>query len=98
MISPDSLPLDEKNKTKLQEVIAQDPLALIEYWSVDPDFDGTTFRSKWQDYRGNTFNNQDAFRTVTIARIITPRIEGKRKIYVKTVDVFGLEARVIKEI
>ncbi len=73
-------------------------MALTEYWSVDPDFDGITFRNKWQDYRGNTFNNHDEFRTITTAKIITPKIERKRKIYVKTVDVFGLEACVIKEI
>ena len=21
------------------------------YWSIDPDYDGVTFRSTWQDYR-----------------------------------------------
>ncbi|MDO9424086.1 MAG: hypothetical protein Q7T40_07845 [Methylobacter sp.] len=28
-----------------------EPLALIEYWAVDPDYDGQLFRSVWQDYR-----------------------------------------------
>jgi site-specific DNA-methyltransferase (adenine-specific)/adenine-specific DNA-methyltransferase len=98
LLSPDALPLDEKNKEKLQDIIARDPLALIEYWSVDPDFDGITFRNKWQDYRGNTFNNHNEFRTITTAKIVTSKIERKRKIYVKAVDVFGLEACVIKEI
>ena len=27
------------------EVMNDDPLSLIEYWSIDPDYDGTTFRS-----------------------------------------------------
>ena len=99
LLSPDALPLDEKNKEKLHEVIARDPLALIRYWSVDPDFDDVTFRSKWQDYRENTFNDNDEFRPIKEARIITPKIKDrKRKIYVKAVDVFGFEACVIKEI
>ena len=93
------MPLDEKNKEKLQEVFARDRFALVKYWSIDPDFDGVTFRSKWQDYRENTFNDNDEFRPIKEARIITPKIKDrKRKIYVKAVDVFGFEAHVIKEI
>ena len=59
LLSPDALPLDDKYKEQLQKVIANDPLALIEYWSVDPDYDGETFRSKWQDYRENKCNDND---------------------------------------
>ena len=100
LISPDVLPLDEKNKEKLQEVIAREPLALIEYWSIDPDFDGKTFRSKWQDYRENTFNDNDKFRISNVANITVPTIKDdrKRKICVKAVDVFGLESVVVKEV
>ncbi len=64
LLSPDALPLDEKNKEQLQKVIAEDPLALVEYWSVDPDFDGETFKGKWQDYRGNTANDNDPYRVI----------------------------------
>lgn len=46
LLSPDNIPLDDKDKAKLQEVMDADPLALIEYWSIDPDYDGETFRSK----------------------------------------------------
>lgn len=99
LLSPDALPLDEKNKQSLQEVIAREPLALIEYWSVDPDYDGITFRSKWQDYRENTFNDDDQYRVSTIARITVPKLhDRKRKICVKAVDVFGFESVVVKEI
>lgn len=99
LLSPDALPLDEKNKQALQEVIAREPLALIEYWSVDPDYDGITFRSKWQDYRENTFNDDDQYRVSTIARITVPKLHNrKRKICIKTVDVFGFESVVVKEI
>ena len=99
LLSPDALPLDDKNKQALQEVIAREPLALIEYWSIDPDYDGTTFRSKWQDYRENTFKDDDQYRVSTSAQITVPKLKGKkRKICVKAVDVFGFESIVVKEI
>jgi len=37
---------------------------VIEYWSVDPDYDGEVFRSVWQDYRGNTDNDDDPLHVV----------------------------------
>lgn len=99
LLSPDALPLDDKNKQALQEVIAREPLALIEYWSIDPDYDGTTFRSKWQDYRENTFKDDDQYRVSTSAQITVPKLKGKkRKICVKAVNVFGFESVVVKEI
>lgn len=97
LLSPDALPLDDKYKEQLQKVIANEPLALIEYWSVDPDYDGETFRSKWQDYRENTHNDNDPLRVINWAKIQVPHKEH-RKICVKAVDVFGFESVVIKEI
>lgn len=97
LLSPDALPLDDKYKESLQNVIANEPLALIEYWSIDPDFDGETFRSKWQDYRENTHNDDDPLRVIQWAKIQTPTKEH-RKICVKAVDVFGFESVVVKEI
>lgn len=98
LLSPDALPLDEENREKLQEVMAKEPLALIEYWSVDPDYDGETFRSKWQDYRGNTENDGDPFKVVKDVRILAPKVKGKRRICVKAVDVFGFESVVVEEV
>lgn len=98
LLSPDALPLDDKSKEKLQEVIATNPLDLIEYWSIDPDFDGEIFRSVWQDYRQNEENDKDDLRVVRKATIRVPKKEGKRKVCVKAVDVFGWESEVIKEI
>ncbi len=98
LLSPDALPLDDENRERLQDVIAKEPLALIEYWSVDPDYDGETFRSKWQDYRGNTENDNDQFRVVKEMRIMAPKVKGKRKICVKAVDVFGFESVVVEDV
>ena len=94
LLSPDALPLDEKNKEKLEKVISEDPLSLIEYWSIDPEFDGETFRSKWQEYREN---NED-LRIKRKSKLTLPKIEGKRKICVKAVDVFGFESVVVQEV
>ena len=100
LLSPDALPLDDKYKEQLSNLIANDPLALIEYWSIDPDFDGQTFRSKWQDYRENTFNDDDPLRVVKKAKLQVPAKQNgeHRKICVKAVDVFGFESVVVKEV
>lgn len=97
LLSPDNIPLDDKDREKLKEVMNKDPLALIEYWSIDPDYDGEVFRSKWQDYRENTANDSDPYRVITRAELIVPKKE-KRKVCVKAVDVFGFESVVIEEV
>jgi adenine-specific DNA-methyltransferase len=99
LLSPDALNLDEANRQKLQKVINKDPMALIEYWSVDPDYDGQLFRSIWQDYRGNTENDDDRYRVVTVARLTDlPPKSGPRRVCVRVVDVFGFEAEAIVEV
>lgn len=92
LLSPEVLPLDDKNKKKLSSVIKDNPLALIEYWSVDPDYDGKVFRSKWQDYRENTANDNDPFNVIRVAKMNVPKISKTRTICVKAVDVFGFES------
>lgn len=99
LLSPDALPLDQGNKEKIRKVIDEDPLAIIEYWSIDPDYNGETFLSKWQDYRSNTFNDEDPYRVCRQAKITVPKLkERTRKICVKAVDVFGFESVVVKEV
>ena len=80
---------------ELQAIANQEPLALIEYWAVDPDYDGEVFRSVWQDYRGNTANDGDPLRVVTQAVVTAPSKDGPRKVCVRVVDVFGFEAEVV---
>lgn len=97
LLSPEALNLDEKNREKLEKVVNADPLALIEYWSVDPDYDGEVFRSVWQDYRGN--NENDPHRVTRKAQIAgLPKTEGKRRVCVRVVDVFGFEAEATIEV
>lgn len=97
LLSPDQINIDDKDKPKLQQLIASEPLSIIEYWSIDPDYDGITFRSLWQDYRDNTENDKDDLHCVKKVTIKVKHKE-KRKICVKAVDVFGFESMVTKEI
>jgi len=97
LLSPDNIPLDDKDKENLQKVMEQDPLSLIEYWSIDPDYDGDTFRSTWQDYRENVDNDSDPLHCVYFTRIAMPH-KDERKVCVKAVDVFGFESQVILDV
>lgn len=97
LLSPDNIPLDDVDKEQLSGLIAKDPLALIEYWSIDPVYDGITFRSCWQDYRENTENDKDSLHVVYETKLTVPK-KDKRTVCVKAVDVFGFESFVIKEI
>lgn len=99
LLSPDALNLEPEAKERIRKVVNRDPLALIEYWSVDPDYDGELFRSVWQDYRGNSENDKDPLHVLKKA-VLTPlpvKI-GPRRVCVRVVDVFGFEAEVIKTI
>ncbi len=97
LLSPDNIPLDDVAKATLQSLIARDPLALIEYWSIDPDYDGETFRSVWQDYREN---REGASRDWRVSESITLEVATKQKriVCVKAVDVFGFESVVSAEV
>jgi len=97
LLSPDNIPLDEKDKANLAKLIEHDPLALIEYWSIDPDYDGKVFRSQWQDYRENTLNDNNPLHCIYTAKIRVPRKSG-RTVAIKAVDVFGFESMVIEHI
>lgn len=95
LLSPEAINVDEKNRKALQAVMNTEPLSLIEYWAVDPDYDSQVFRSEWQDYRGNTDNDADPLRVVTEALIPTAHVAHPRRVCVRAVDVFGFESEVV---
>jgi site-specific DNA-methyltransferase (adenine-specific)/adenine-specific DNA-methyltransferase len=93
LLSPDALPLDEKNRELLSAIVRTSPLSLIEYWSIDPDYDGHTFVSRWQDYRDNESREKnDRMQVTRTVRLTVPKKLGRRKICVKAVDIFGYES------
>lgn len=98
LLSPDALPIDDKYKEELQNIIAKDPLALIEYWSVDPDYDGEIFISKWQDYRDISNKKDIELKVVTRIELNVPKKYGERKVCVKAVDIFGFESIAVGEV
>ena len=96
LLSPEALNLDGGDREKLYRVIRDDPLALISYWSVDPDYDGGIFRSVWQDYRGNRGRDGDGYRVVRKARLEGLEVvDGPRCICVRAVDIFCFEAEAV---
>lgn len=97
LLSPDAINLDSKNREQLINVMNNEPLALLEYWAVDPDYDGEVFRSVWQDYRGNVDSDGDELRVVSKAHVEVPFKPTHRRICVRAVDVFGYESEVVIE-
>ena len=96
-LSPDNIPLDDRDREAVRRVMNEDPLALIEYWSIDPDYDGVTFRSLWQDYRENTAMDHDPLHCVYRADLTVPH-RSSRAVCVKAVDVFGFESVVVERV
>ncbi len=95
LLSPDALNLDDTSRIRLLNLMNAEPLALLEYWAVDPNYDGEVFRSIWQDYRGNVENDGDPLRVVTTASIEVPARPGSRTVCIRAVDVFGYESEVV---
>lgn len=75
--------------------LAKDNFAvLIDYWAVDWNYDGFTFKSQWQAFRGN------GKKAETVLTVATATVDKKRKrrIAVRVVDIFGNDAGVTIEV
>ncbi|MEH2238599.1 site-specific DNA-methyltransferase [Nostoc sp.] len=87
-------PIPEAQQVELRRAIKDNFAALIDYWAIDWDYDGKTFRSIWQAIRGN---GKQASTVVTMAA--SPELPaGKRAIAVRLVDVFGNDASATVEV
>jgi len=95
LVDPHAINLGDDDREKLLEVMNREPLTLIEYWAVDPDYDGVVFRSLWQDYRSNIEIDRDPLRCLTKATITVPRVSNTRTVCVRAIDVFGFESEVV---
>jgi len=75
--------------------LAKDNFAvLIDYWAIDWDYDGCTFKSQWQAFRGNGKKSK----TVPIEAMETLDKKKKRTIAVRVVDIFGNDAGAVLEL
>jgi adenine-specific DNA-methyltransferase len=95
LVDPHAINLDEDGRAELLKVMNAEPLALVEYWAIDPDYDGQVFRSVWQDYRGNTEVDDDPLRCVTRTTLVAPPVDGARTVCIRAIDIFGFESEVV---
>jgi adenine-specific DNA-methyltransferase len=89
-----AFPVPEKQQASLRKVIKDNFAALIDYWAVDWDYDGVTFKSMWQAMRGY------GKRTETVITMASsPEMpKGKRAVAIRLVDIFGNDASAIFEV
>jgi hypothetical protein len=86
---------DEEDKKILEDIINNSPLNLIEYWSLDLDYNKDLgFKSVWQTYRGV----REDYKISLDCKITIEKLGKKRVIAVKAVDIFGLESIATVEI
>jgi adenine-specific DNA-methyltransferase len=85
---------DEKQKTELRKAIKDNFAVLIDYWAIDWDYDGKTFRSMWQAIRGNGKQTKTVITTAESLELPA----GKRTVAVRLVDVFGNDASATVEV
>ncbi len=72
----------------LMKLIKDNFAALIDYWAIDWDYDGCTFKSQWQAFRGN---GRKAKTVITKAAEVLEK-KPARTIAVRVVDIFGNDA------
>ena len=77
----------DEDKKKLRELVKEDFAVLIDYWAVDWDYDGQTFRSRWQAIRGNGKKASTVTTTATAKREAVGEV-----IAIRVVDIFGNDA------
>jgi len=84
---------DESKRPDIEKMLHKNFAYLVDYWTVDWDYDGEVFRSKWQAIReGNGSGSVPLVAEATLKR-------GKKfTIAVRVVDVFGNDASITKEI
>ncbi len=78
----------QKDREDLQAIAKDNFAVLIDYWAVDWDYDGFTFKSQWQALRGNGRK----VRVVPITTTHTLPAGQDHTIAVRVVDIFGNDA------
>jgi adenine specific DNA methylase Mod len=75
----------EQQQKKVQELVAVRPLSLIDYWTIDWDYNGIIFKSSWQAMRRVGKNVQ------SVPKYASKEFDGGRlyTIAIKVVDIFG---------
>ncbi len=95
LLSLEALRLEPESREKIEHIMLSDPLGLIEYWSVDPEYDGKLFRNRWQSHGNGVAGNNGVRRKVCI-RI--PGNPGERTVSIRAVDIFGIESTLTRKL
>ncbi len=84
---------DEEKRPEIEKMLARNFAALIDYWTVDWDYNGEVFRSTWQAMR-------DRKKGEPVPVVADSSLKKGRKytIAVRVVDVLGNDASVTKEL
>jgi len=83
----------QEDYAALMKIAKDNFAALIDYWAIDWDYDGFTFKSQWQAFRGN---GKKAKTVITETKEILEK--KKRAIAVRVVDIFGNDAGAVVEV
>lgn len=84
----------DADREALLHLVKDNFAVLIDYWAVDWDYDGLTFKSMWQDLRGLSRKTK----VVTIKKEHAYEKSGKHTIAVRVVDIFGNDATATMEV
>ena len=84
----------DEDREALLHLVKDNFAVLIDYWAVDWDYDGLTFKSQWQDLRGVGRKTK----IVTTEKEHAYEKAGKHTIAVRVVDIFGNDATATLEI
>ncbi len=85
---------DQENYDRLMKLAKDNFAVLIDYWAVDWNYDGYTFKSQWQAFRGNGRKAK----TVPVEALEVLQTERKRTVAVRVVDIFGNDAGATLEV
>ena len=78
----------QSDYTALMKLKKDNFAVLIDYWAIDWDYDGCTFKSQWQAFRGNGRKAKK----VPVTATETLEKKKNRTIAVRVVDIFGNDA------
>ena len=78
----------DEDREALLHLVKDNFAILIDYWAVDWDYDGLTFKSQWQDLRDLGRKTK----VVTTKKEHAYEKSGKHMIAVRVVDIFGNDA------
>ena len=84
----------DESREELIHLVKDNFAILIDYWAIDWDYDGIVFKSQWQDSRGNGRKAK----IVATKKEHTYEKNGKHKIAMRVVDIFGNDATAIIDI